>query len=109
MDLALVRSLIDDLEAEINNGGFDQFFFNSAGDRAAETIIALKEIGAVHTANIVLAACSKFPEGMPPKDRYSRQDLLEQVSPDNEAFEEEDAAFYEYKDDLASLVANYLG
>ena len=40
-----VTSLIEDLEAEINNGGFHQYFYNSAGDNTAETIQALETIG----------------------------------------------------------------
>lgn len=109
METELIKELIEELEAELNNGGFDQFFFNSAGDKAADTINALSSIGAEHTANIVRAACAKFPGGLPPKDRDARQELLEQVSPNSDAFEEEDQAFLEYNDDLSDLVANYAG
>ncbi len=108
MDAAVVRALIEALEAEINNGGFDQFFFNSAGDRTKETIDALNAIGAAHTAAIVRAAAGKFPGGLPPQDRDERQALLlEQVSPDSDAFGDEDAAFLEYRDDLGALVSRY--
>jgi hypothetical protein len=31
-----IEQLVGLLEAEVNNGGFDQFFFNSASDRTAE-------------------------------------------------------------------------
>jgi hypothetical protein len=102
-----VQHLIEELESEINNGGFDQFFFNSAGDYTAETIEALNAIGATHTAGIVKAAASRFPDGMPPKDRNERQDILEKISPDSDAFEEDDDAFLEYRDDLAFLLSNY--
>jgi len=103
-----VRELIRDLEAEINNGGFDQFFFNSSGDKTAETIAALEVIGASHTAGIVRNAAARFPGGMPPTDRDERQNLLAgSVSPDSDAFEDEDAAFLEYRDDLESLAAAY--
>jgi hypothetical protein len=96
------------LEAEINNGGFDQFFFNSAGDKTAETILALEAIGASHTADIVRKAAARFPGGIPPADRDERQDLLaDSVSPDSDAFEHEDAEFLEYRDDLESLAAAY--
>ena len=46
MTAAEIQNLVDELEAEINNGGFDQYFFNSAGDKAAEAINALEAIGA---------------------------------------------------------------
>jgi len=110
MHPTLVRDLIDDLEGEINNGGFDQFFFNSAGDRTAQIVDALEAIGAVHTASIVRAAAAKFPGGMAPADRATRQGLLvESVSPESEAFEAEDAAFLEYRENLEDLVSRYAG
>lgn len=109
MEVTTVRILIEELEAEINNGGFDQFFFKSAGNRTAETIEALKAIGAFKTAEIVTRAANKFPDGMPPTDWFERQNILEQVSPESDAFENEDKAFYEYHDDLANLLATYAG
>jgi hypothetical protein len=104
-----IVDLVEILEMEVNNGGFDQFFFNSSGDKTADTIDALEAIGAQYTAKIVRSAASKFPGGMPSVNREERQEQLEVVSPDAEAFETEDAAFYEYKDDLASLVEAYTG
>ncbi|QSX31187.1 DMP19 family protein [Shewanella cyperi] len=104
-----IKELIDALEAEINNGGFDQFFFNSAGDYTEETIQALVKIGANHTAHIVKKAASKFPNGMPPKDRDARQELLDEVSPESDAFEEIDEEFLAYEDNLSSLVSCYEG
>jgi hypothetical protein len=40
------------LESEINNGGFSQYFYNSSGDNAHETILSLNSIGAAWTAGI---------------------------------------------------------
>lgn len=37
---------IEMLEGEVNNGGFDQYFFNSSGEYAHETYKAMKEINA---------------------------------------------------------------
>lgn len=104
-----IKELIDELESEINNGGFDQFFYNSAGDHTEDTIRALVKIGAVHTADIVRRAASKFPGGMPPKDRDTRQELLEAISPDSDSFEDFDEEFLAYEEDLASLVSSHEG
>jgi hypothetical protein len=101
------RRLIDRLEAEVNNGGFDQYFFNSSGDEASAVIEALETVGASKTARIVRKACARFPGGMPPSDRNERQDALERVSPGSQAFDREDRAFLRYEDDLAKLVAAY--
>jgi hypothetical protein len=106
MDHKEIARLIGNLEAEVNNGGFDQFFYNSAGDDTAETIRALQSIKADTTAEIVKRAAAKFPDGMPPKERSQRQDLLFQVSPESDAFDELDGEFYGYPDDLADLLAN---
>jgi Domain of unknown function (DUF4375) len=103
-----VVALIGALEAEVNNGGFDQFFFN-AGNRTTETIEALRAIGATHTASIVQAAAARFPGGIPPTDRNNRQRILERVSPASDAFEEQDDAFCDYKDDLSGLANAYKG
>jgi hypothetical protein len=108
METAEVRRLVESLEAEVNNGGFDQFFFNAAGDDAAATIQALEAIRASTTASLLRAACARFPGGMPPGDRDARQELLETVSPDSEAFEDEDQRFYAYEDDLAGLLSAYI-
>ena len=102
-----VERLIDRLEAEVNNGGFDQFFFNQAGDQAEATVRALETVGARKTAEIVRKACAKFPGGMPPTDRFARQELLARVSPDSETFADEDAEFLAYAEDLATLKSAY--
>src|SRR5947207_4752476 len=71
-----VVELIEALEGEVNNGGFHQYFYNSAGDRTAETIQALEIIGAFAMADIARRAAQKFPYGMPPKNRFERQGIL---------------------------------
>jgi hypothetical protein len=48
------------LEREINNGGFNQYFINSSGDFVHETINSLRTIGAHHTADILQAAIDSF-------------------------------------------------
>ena len=102
-----VADLIDALEGEVNNGGFHQYFYNSAGDRTAETIQALEIIGALAMADIVKRAAQKFPYGMPPKDRFERQDVLLEAYPNAEAFQALDEEFYQYPDNLAALVTKY--
>jgi hypothetical protein len=103
-----IAMLVERLEGEVNNGGFDQFFYNASADRVAETIEALEAIRAHRTADIVRRACARFPGGMPPTDWAARQEiLLDVVSPDSDAFEQEDQDFYAYVDDLASLVAEH--
>ncbi len=108
MNRESIVELVAALEMEVNNGGLDQFFFNSAGNHTRETIAALVAIGASHTAGILKAASAKFPDGSAPEDWSRRQAQLLIVSPDSEAFEAEDAAFYEYRDDLQGLVDTFV-
>lgn len=95
------------LEAEVNNGGFDRYYFNSAGDLALSTVTALKSIGAARAARILEAANAAFPGASPPGDRSKRQDALDEHV-DRSHFEPLDAEFYTYPDDLLSLLASYL-
>jgi YD repeat-containing protein len=102
-----VVDLIDALEGEVNNGGFHQYFYNSAGDRTAETIQALEIVGAFAMADIVNRAAQRFPHGMPPKNRFERQDVLLEAYPNAGAFQALDDEFYKYPDNLAALVTKY--
>lgn len=57
------------LEADVNNGGLDQYHFNSAGDFAFYAEQALQSIGAHAMARIVARANSLFGPDGPPRDR----------------------------------------
>ena len=70
---------IQSLEREINNGGFNQYFFNSSGDFAHQTVQSLQTIGANTTADILQKAIDQFPDKKAPQDRTQRQEVLEQI------------------------------
>ncbi|WP_405396454.1 DMP19 family protein [Maribacter sp. Asnod2-G09] len=90
-----VLLIIENLEREINNGGFDQFYWNSSGDYAMETINALKQIGANKTAEIVKKANDKFPNGIVPENRDKRGEILEKISEESsEYWNNLDTKFY---------------
>ena len=97
------------LEREINNGGFNQYFFNSSGDFAHETIHSLNEIKAFKTVDILKEAMALFPGGEVPADRRKRQELLVDIQDNAEQkWNELDQAFYCYEDDLNNLNMEYL-
>lgn len=79
------------LRTEVNNGGFDQYFFNSAGDLAADALAGAQSGYAGGLAALIARAVSVLDV---PNigDRDARQSRLEAV--DSDAFEELDAAFY---------------
>lgn len=100
---------IDGLEREVNNGGFSQFFFNSAGDQARETVAALRRIGASYTAELVERAMAPFGPAGPSADRDERGEQLDRIGDSADAlWSELDDAFYEYKDDLTGLLRSYV-
>ena len=95
-----------DLEAEVNNGGFSQFFDNSAGDYAAETPGALKTIGAAGMADLVERAMAVFGAAGPPTDREKRFEAIEALpESEKERWEELDAAFIKLPSPEAGLRA----
>ncbi|WET68827.1 DUF4375 domain-containing protein [Sphingobacterium sp.] len=52
--------MISQLEAEVNNGGYNQFYFNSSGQFAAALPEALKLVGAPKFADLTERANSTF-------------------------------------------------
>jgi hypothetical protein len=57
-----------ELEADVNNGGFDQYYFNSSGDLAGDAVESLNAIGAKNTADVVRQANALFGAGGPAVD-----------------------------------------
>jgi hypothetical protein len=101
--------LIENLEREVNNGGFDQFYFNSSGDFANETISALEEIGAYKTAEIVRTANSELKNGNVPKNQTERQKQQEIIRENAiETWNKCDEQFYRYEEDLSSLLIKFV-
>lgn len=94
------------LEADVNNGGFDQYYFNSAGDFASTTVGALRKIGAHRTAEILAAANSEFPNSLPPSQREERQLKLDEIS-GSVRFAALEAEFWQGHEDLTELLALY--
>ncbi|MBN2194921.1 MAG: DMP19 family protein [Polyangiaceae bacterium] len=101
---------VEELQMDVNNGGFDQYYFNSSGDTAWFAPTALRTIGADKTASIVEKANAMFgPEG-PPKDREQSQEALERLRGDDDAvlFAALDDEFFKYPDDVEELLRSYL-
>jgi hypothetical protein len=100
--------LVSILEGEVNNGGFDQYYFNTAGDGALDTPAALRAIGAEHTAAIVERANAVFGAAGPPRDRHARQEALLALGDDTSEFGALDTEFFAYPDPLTALLGAYV-
>jgi hypothetical protein len=96
------------LEAEVNNGGFHQYFANSSGMFALETIIALSEIGAPKTRALLEGAIKiAYPRGYPDNREKYEQELAD-YDDIADLLEPLDDSFYEYEEPLTDLVNGYL-
>jgi hypothetical protein len=98
-----------ELEAEVNNGGFHQYYFNDGGDHAADAVEALETIGAARTAALVTRANRLFGLSGLSRDRNKRQQQLKALSETNRAaMEEIDGQFYRYEEDLTTLLSAFV-
>lgn len=104
-----VIACLTEVEMEVNNGGFDQYYWNSPGDHAREAVAALRELGAEHTAGLVAQANEMFGPQGPDPDREKRWAEMDGLPEDARTrWSELDGAFYEYKDNLSGLAARYI-
>jgi hypothetical protein len=105
---AQVACCIHMLEAEVNNGGFHQFFFNSSGQYVRETLSALHDIGAVKTRRLLeRAIAAAFPNSYP-SNSDTHQDALADFDAIADDLEPLDSEFYRYAEPLTVLVNAYL-
>jgi hypothetical protein len=97
------------LVGEVDNGGFDQFYFNSSGDTAYFVPEALQAIGAVEAAKIVSAANAIFPSPHPASNREQRKrelDALDDFS--QRRLKSLEELFYCSPDDLTQLLSSFV-
>ena len=87
--------LIANLENEVSNGGFDQYYLNSSGDGAAATPESLRLLGLDQLAEMVEQANAQFPGG-PPSDRRQRLAQLDRLPKTaGKVWDELDRRFYD--------------
>ena len=90
------------MRAEINNGGFGSFFFNSSGDTALETLSALKQSGSSEVQQILGDAIAVLDDvGGYSTERQTRVKRLN-LLPDD-CFLEVNRRFYETGEDVAAI------
>ena len=97
-----VFTAIWELQGEVNNGGFHQYFFNYSGESSGVVVSALDTIGAHQTRQIVADAIDRFPGGRPSTNTDERRRILAKVDPD--IWNDLDDAFFTYPDDLTELL-----
>ena len=104
-----VFSSIWALEAEVNNGGFSHYFFNSSSDSVAFVVEALTSIGAPLTAELCKRAIeSGFPNGLPPTPEEISLAAAEFDDTIHGELECLDSDFFAYPNDLTTLLFDYV-
>lgn len=98
-----------EVECEVNNGGFEQFFYESSGRFANEAAENLRIIGAENMAFFAEKAL-RAVGGKLPVDHTERIQFLKETVTDEvrEIFEECDRAFEGDPDDFNAIAYNYL-
>lgn len=103
-----VFSAVWAVEAEVNNGGFSQYFFNYSGETAIFVVEALEMIGAQGTADICRRAiAAAFPEGLPSDWRAIRPLAVNFSDETESVLSDLDQEFYRYPHDLTELLFAY--
>jgi HEAT repeat protein len=94
------------LDAEVRNGGFSQYFFNSSGDLAGHAVEAAGAVGATEAARVIRKAVELFGPDGPNPDRDKRMDQLSTI--DLATLKELDTRYYDCPDDLWELLPLYV-
>lgn len=98
-----------ELEAEVNNGGFEQYYYNSSGDTAYFVVEALERVGALQMAAIVRQANAGFAEGGPSRSRPERQKQLAALPNQVKGLLDElTDRFFDYPDNLTELLYAFI-
>jgi len=82
--------LVSQIDGEIENGGMDQFFTNSAGNCATRTLAALDEIGLTDCSKLLRRVIELFPDAGPSEDRSTRFDQLDALGARRNRFDDGD-------------------
>ena len=97
------------MDAEVHNGGFDQFFFNSQGNHARETLDALRALGAPTSAKLLKKACEAFAPEEPSPDRDLRWVQMDRIpKPLREGWNALDDLYYKCGESVPALCDAYI-
>jgi hypothetical protein len=103
-------------DAEVYNGGMEQFFSNSSGELYAEVVEGLKILKATYSLSLLKQAAKiLFGEVEPPKGREQRWAAMKQYPEEDNAPKPDwaielgkiDTKYYEDLDNLSELLATY--
>lgn len=96
-------------DAEINNGGFAQYFVNSSGDQWQDALAGFKAMGFHERLAVLNEAIAKFGGGGPSTNRTTRQDQLSKLyNRDDTAFDSLDDRYYKSSEVVEVLASRFV-
>jgi hypothetical protein len=86
-------TLVNELQGEVFNGGFHQYFANSSGNCASRVLAASRAIDP-ELSKIVERALAQFPNSNPSEDRATRNEQMASLANEWDAWSDLDDEFY---------------
>jgi hypothetical protein len=97
------------LEAEVNRGGFEDYYFNPSGNLSQEAVAALETIRATRTAQLLRTMNQLFGPTGPPADPAKRRERLSALgAAATNKMDDADQQFYKDEDKLEDLLAAFV-
>ena len=100
--------LVQYFKACVDNGGFAGFLINPSGDEANATISALQSLGAHNCRELLLTACSVFPDGVAPVELMERERVVYDNEDLDALWDPLDEEFYKDPDELDALLRRWI-
>ncbi len=101
--------LVNCYEGEINNGGFDQFYYNSIGYEVFEIQKALEYFGLKENKKIFDESIELLKQKIDLKNYYELSASRDLPTDDlEEEFSQLDSTFYEYPENITEIVNTFL-
>jgi HEAT repeat protein len=99
---------VEQLNAEVNNGGFAQYFVNSSGDQWMDALTGLEAMGSKEMLPILQGTIAKFGKEKPSTVHQQRQEQLARLMRDNDnLFEQLDNRYYSSSELVEVMQARY--
>lgn len=98
------------LEAEVNNGGYNQYFWNSSGEFALEAVEGFEAIGAEKNAILLKNAINIAIKELPQMKKFRDEGTLQAFSESykHTALNDLDDVFFKYEENLSNLRIKYI-
>ena len=98
------------VDGEVNNGGFNQYFWNTSGEFAEAAVRGFQLIGASEHAKLMEQAIAVYRKGQPENKRFRKDGTLDAF---RESYQQTDLgdvddAYYELQEDLSALRIRYI-